>query len=373
MKKRQRSMTPKENIISLFKNQSPEWIPWVPIINLANSPSCMSENIRSLNDNLPKAQWLYENIGCDIQLCFKIMKREYLRAEVSVNESDYATITKYNIDGKELFSSVRTMTHGKQISFAIDHYPIQDYNDLDIYEMLIDSAYDVLDIDEFKRLSEGLGDIGIITPIMPISPVMGLIIDTMGFELFTYAMADRHEQMARIIAKLHSLNTEAYKLLLEADLDVEIISSFEDSSSLLVTMDIFKQYIYSHLKQYGAACHSAGKKFMVHNCGHVDEFLDLEKEGNIDAHHYLTRKPLGNVDFKDVRNRIKEKMIIMASIYPPLLESGSNEDVKEEVIDMLKIFQSSKAFILMSGLKPSIPSENLMVIKEVWEQHRFFK
>jgi hypothetical protein len=59
-------MSPKENLLAVLRHQKPERIPWVPLIDHANTPCFIPDELRQDWDMLKVSLYLYEELGCDL-------------------------------------------------------------------------------------------------------------------------------------------------------------------------------------------------------------------------------------------------------------------------------------------------------------------
>jgi uroporphyrinogen-III decarboxylase len=128
--------------------------------------------------------------------------------------------------------------------------------------------------------------------------------------------------------------------------------------------------IASKMKKYTDMCHSAGKIYMSHACGNVKQFLNDILETGIDAHHYLTEEPVGNIRLKEVYDLWENKICIMAALDPLLLAIGSVQEVENNIKSILSQVNPTENFILMSALKPDISEEKIRMIPRVLQEYR---
>ena len=121
------------------------------------------------------------------------------------------------------------------------------------------------------------------------------------------------------------------------------------------------------MKEYCDLCHAAGKKFMMHACGHVRAFLQMILDTGIDAHHYLSEAPVGDTPMKEARELWGDRINIMAALDPLLQAKGTAAEVEANLRSVLEQLKGGN-YLIMSALKPDIPEENIRIIGKVMKE-----
>ena len=127
----------------------------------------------------------------------------------------------------------------------------------------------------FLAAEAEIGDDGIATASMPMSPLMYLIMMAWGLESTYYLLQDHPEEVEDILAKLHvSLKRLAVVL---AEGPARVIVLYENTSSTLLSPNVFRRYCLPYLNEYAEILNSAGKTFLVHMCGKLNAMTrDIE-------------------------------------------------------------------------------------------------
>jgi hypothetical protein len=86
-------------------------------------------------------------------------------------------------------------------------------------------------------------------------------------------------------------------------------------------------------------------------------------QAEYDVHHYLTSPPVGNIECEEAAKIFDDKLTIMAAVDPLVQSTGKSDDVKKDLMKLLKVASTCKSFVVMSALKPDIPEENIRVIQ----------
>lgn len=344
----------------------PDATPWVPLIDPANTPCIVPPDIRAKSDQLATARCIHEALGCDILVRDRVFRVRH-RTATDTTETRDDTITRtVTIGGRRLVWVDRVVFHGLQESRARVKFPIETVDDLLTYRLLVEDSYVEVDGEELARLSEGVEDSGIATPEIPRTSAMELIIELMGFERFTYALFDYPDLMAEVLSTMDVLFFEILRKTLETPVPFEIVQNYDDFDVLLTSPRQFDELVVPRLARTAAMCRKSGKKLMVHACGHLREFMSSMSTVGYDAHHYLSSKPVGNLDFEEAMGALPESMTLMPALNPLLLEDGTSEQVFAHAQAVASQFEPRGRFVVMTSNKPQIPKENLLAIKRAY-------
>lgn len=366
-------MNARDNFIAALNNQNPDWVPWAPLIDYANIPCFVDKSlVHSGQMDLADLGLYYQKeLQCDIFIRLPIVAERYRTGSVTKTQEGEVTVTKMEINGKVLTQRVRSIVVGGMDTSAIAEYFIKDADDLLIYEELLDDSYLEYDMDTYLTYEKKIGNNGLVIPMVPRTPVMELIIELMGIENFTYAFMDDPEIVERVIQKMQQKNLRFVKMTLDSGLDFDYIINHEDQDILLTSPETYRKYIMPMMKEYCDLCHEVGKKFMMHACGHVREFLQMILDTGIDAHHYLSEAPVGNTPMSEARALWGDRINIMAALDPLLQAKGTAEDVEANLRSILNQLKGGN-YLIMSALKPDIPEANIRIIGKVMKEWNGF-
>lgn len=365
---RRRSMTPKQNLLAALGHREPAWIPWTPLLGGVNTPCFVPSDMKARGDALKIGLYLQAELGCDVFDSSCVMRGNYQTAKVREKREGDVIVSETEILGRTLRTVVREFPYGDQVTSAIAEYPIKSLDDIHTMEALLQDFSFKLETEEWKRKYVQLGEQGVMAGGAHATPIMGLILLKMGLENFINLQCDHPRELHRLMDRIHEANLKAYSEAAESE--CEVIYSAEDVSTLLISPDMFRQYVLPTMKEYADICHGAGKLFVVHTCAHILDFLPMFLETGIDALHYLTQPPLGNTPLKKARQAWGDRITIMGSVAPAKLESASAAEIAEETRSMLADVGSDRSFVLMTSSKPQVREENLRAIAEIMKQQK---
>jgi len=143
-----------------------------------------------------------------------------------------------------------------------------------------------------------VGDCGIVHTGMGISPLMELIQHLAGPEQTYFLMADCAEQMDELIEAMHQDRLRFLRTLLQR-CPIDYIVSVENTSTTLLSPDVFRRICLPQLMEYGRLITEAGKHHILHQCGHLKALLpDIDALPAM-AIEAFTTPPVGNTTIKD--------------------------------------------------------------------------
>ncbi len=368
-------MTPRENLLAAFRRQETQWIPWVPLLGgRANLPVVVPPEVRERCDLRRRGGYaeigLYEQalLGCDILLDEGVFAGRYRTARQETTRQGDLETTITELGGRRLVRRTRQCRENAMQTSGTIEYALKDERDIGLYLDLLDDEEIEFAPTAYRQARERIGEQGVVTVAMDPSPLMQCILYLMGLENFIYAQADWPEATAALLDKLDRRNERKYRELFAADLEFEVIRITEDQSTLLISPQLHRERLTPSLRRTADLCHAQGKLLMMHTCGHVREFLPEILAAGVDAHHYLAEPPVGNTPLEAAREVWGEQVTAMVAACPITLCQGTPAQVEANAENILAQAGSSRALMIMCGMKPDMPAENLYALqKALWE------
>ena len=231
---------------------------------------------------------------------------------------------------------------------------------------LFEDTYYELDDEPYQRWANGLEDRGVVFVVGRPDALMKCVISLMGLEYFTYSLSDYPKETETLIEKVGNDNDEAHKTIVQSN--AEVIGAFGDTTTLLVSPAMYERYGMPAQRKDAEICHASGKILMKHSCGHLRGLLPAILKAGYDAHHYLASPPIGDTPLKEARELWKDNITIMAAIDPLTQANGTPDEVRENVVAVLKDAAPGRSFMLMSSSKPDVPEANIRMIGETMKE-----
>jgi uroporphyrinogen-III decarboxylase len=121
-----------------------------------------------------------------------------------------------------------------------------------------------------------------------------------GVEGGTYLLFDHRERVEALFDTMHRKQLKILDIV-ASNSPCDAIYSTENTSTTLISLDMFRRYAKRHLTEYGRAIHAAGKRHILHMCGKLKQFLPDIAEIPANAIEAYTSPPVGSATFVDGR------------------------------------------------------------------------
>lgn len=142
-----------------------------------------------------------------------------------------------------------------------------------------------------------------------ISPLMEWLQYIAGIEQGHYLLADYLADVEALFAAMHQAILRRLEVILERA-PYEIIYSIENTSTTIISPDMFRRYCTGHLAEYGRVVTSAGKIHILHMCGKLKGLLPDVAPLPAAGIEAMTSPPVGNTTLLDGRTLVPDMCII---------------------------------------------------------------
>lgn len=352
-------MNRRERLLAALKGEEVDRIPWSP---------CMDAYFTS---SLPEQGYHMDLLETLRFLRADIMERHVPIIKEKVENVTVREIKRGNTITYEYATPVGTLTEEKKVSGKTTYRSkplLRNREDLKIYLYIVEHTSYSPCFEEFLARDKFIGDDGMATPSGNLTPIQSLLQHLMGVEGVVYALADYPEEMDQLLAAMHERNKVAYELMAESPSPV--VFTYEDTSTTVMSPNMYVSYSAPQLNEYADILHKAGKIFITHMCGKLKGFIDLIGNGNMDGIDSLCPPTTGDLWAHEAREAWGEDKVIIGGIEPPALTRITAKQTVEYVVCVLNCMAPGKAFILSSGdaVSYGTPIENLLAITEVVER-----
>ena len=96
----------------------------------------------------------------------------------------------------------------------------------------------------------------------------------------------------------------------------------ENTSSTLISPDLYRTYSLPQIRDYVDVLHQHGKKAVLHMCGHLKALLPVVRETGLDGINAVTPPPVGTTFFEDVLDAYGEDFLLFGAILDPTVFHG---------------------------------------------------
>lgn len=334
-------MTPKQNILSLFRGEDPGNVVWQPRIE-------NWYNVNQAHNTLPDQYEgkslleVYDSLGCSPRpYLIPYPSPEDLRSEATDKWKGFCPQNSPPVIKAELDSSVdgevevtgsggqgdriiekwstpkgdlrrKWLISEDSISQQVSEYPIKDIEDLEILEYILTHQDWYFDDEVYKNLEERIGGRAPIAAIAPRAPFIQYIMFYLDYEdaiIYLHRRKDRVEKFLEIAEKA---DRNAFRAIKESPVDVVCLPTNLDGQ--LVSPPLFEDYILPHYHEYGGMLQDAGKFVYAHWDGKVKPLLPYANDTGLDGLEALTPKPQGDLSVEDINDELEEDMILLDGV-----------------------------------------------------------
>jgi uroporphyrinogen-III decarboxylase len=245
---------------------------------------------------------------------------------------------------------------------------VRTVEDVQAYRFMYEDAvyqprYD-LAADQIGRM----GDAGVVSIFGPPTPLLDLIMFQVRLPNIYFLMDDHPAEMEELLAVMHRRNCEYYELA--GDGPGEVVRSFEDTSTTLVSPALYRRYCLQQMRDYGDICRARGKLFVPYMCGLLKGVLPELRETALDGIEALTPPPLGDTPIGLAREKLGPDVTLMGRLDPTQFVGATPDRTR----DMIRAFVSQMGDGRRTGLGHEevhirADLESVRVIPELLEEY----
>jgi uroporphyrinogen-III decarboxylase len=250
-------------------------------------------------------------------------------------------------------------------------FPVKCADDIETMALWFADERVEFDPDGCERAAKLIGELGekgaAITGV-GISPLMDWLQHLAGIENGHYLLADHRECVEALFDAMHRGLCRCAEIIAEKS-PFQIVYSTENTSTTLISPNMFRRYCMKHLSEYGRIITGAGKIHVLHMCGHLKRLLpdlDTLPAGAFEA---FTSPPVGNTTLLDGRLACARKCLIGGTNATLWLEdAGTIATTIEHDLDVLP--HRWGVVVTSAGVMP--PRCRPETIKQVGERVRAY-
>ena len=299
------TMTSKERWLAAVQSQPVDRVPFWPKVGGAYI-ACQSDPFRRMSTSE-----LHEWIGSDQHVggptCVRTIRE---KTSVEQTEEDGIRTTVFRTSAGTLtsvegFDPVSQSWHPKE-------FPVKSIGDIEAMSLVYSDVRCEFDRDQLERANAVIRDLdgsGIATTSLGISPLMDWIQHIAGIENGLLFLADHRESVETLFGHMHRVLCRRAEIIADRS-PYPIVYSVENTSTTLISPELYRRYCHRHLVEYGRIISQAGKFHALHMCGHLKVLLpDIARlpAAGIEA---FTSPPVGNTSLLDGRTDCPDKCLI---------------------------------------------------------------
>jgi hypothetical protein len=352
-------MTSRERLTRIFNGEKPDRIGSTFLINPYYTHSLPGD---------PHPLDVLKDIGADIldrdcplpyTRIFKngvVMKDEYKDGITRVSYETKVGTVYETYNGKRAWGDLPF----KSRSFI---KTIEDYK---ILQYVFENTVFVPNYAWFEEYDNMIGDYGIVVPqITEFRSSLEYLCED-NVERTTYDLMDHPEIVEEFLSVLKEKNLEACRVAVESP--ASIFNIWEDTSTSLISVNWFKEYVLPEFKEFTNIVNDAGKKLIHHACGHIKNLLPLiatEDVAAIESITPLSNNGTGNVTIKECVEAWQGKFVMIGGLNSVALITYSMKELEAIIEQTLEdIGEYRHRYIIQNGdsLPPKVELEKLRFV-----------
>lgn len=327
-------MTPRENLLTVFRHEKPEWIPVTCHADPYNQPGREGMDPK-LAKAMPPVQWgdgstaiLSRYLGLDIMDFFGPpcrIKRRKVKEETIEQPDGWTTILQ---TPRGELRQVHKRAGKDGTPYCQEHF-VKSAEDLPALASVFEDEELVLDPDAgeyVQKRKDQVGDGGLIRCYMPGTPLGMMVRVYSGVETIAYLWADHRQELHQLFKVMEENHLKQFRL--HASLGYDILYGTDDTSTTTISPAMFEEFCMGYTDRVVDAVHEYGTLYAHHSCGLIRNLLDLYRQTRMDAVDALCLKPIGDINsIAEAKARLGQRITIMAV----MIQISGNMDDREAV------------------------------------------
>ena len=362
-------MTSRERLLAALSGELPDRLPWAPEFNImfchrilqeVRGPSFAPEDIYIEACRRMRAE------------CFKRVDA----AEVSYPNVRMGEAREGDLITRSYETPVGAMTARSRMIAEIGgdmefEHMVRTVDDVRAYRFMYEDAVYRPRYDFAQAQIALMGDAGVISIFGPPTTLLDLIMFQIRLPTIYFLMDDHPAEMERLFEVMHRRNCEYYELAAEAP--GEVVRSFEDTSTTLVSPELYRRHCLKQLQEYRDICHARGKLFVPHMCGLLKGVLPELRETGLDGIEALTPPPLGDTPIGLARERLGPDITLIGGLDPTQFVGSTPDKTREMIRDYVSQMGDGRHMVLgHEEVHIKADFESVRVIPDLLEEYARF-
>jgi len=304
-------------------------------------------------------------VGGDVLMrsggCCIVQQRELEVVETKVDK--HTTRYEYRTKYGSLYEERR---YGE-----ISEHRVKNIKDFDCLKWILDDQTHLIDYGYAEHMEEMIGEHGIAAPTANPSPVQDFLQFEMGVAGFAYNLFDHPREMEQLMEAKHEKMKEMYEAM--AASPAQVIMACENTSTTMISPDIYQRYSMKHMKDFADIVHKHNKTAMVHMCGLVHDILPFFKETGADGIDALCPPPMGDTEYDYAFSVLGDDVVILGSIHPSLWVNVPKSEVEANIKVFLTDDLLDRNFVFCIGAdgRSDVSLERFNMVGEIMQDYMF--
>jgi uroporphyrinogen-III decarboxylase len=311
-------------------------------------------------------EWIGSDLHHYVPSCMRVVRRS-----VSVETEQFEGVRRctYRTPAGVLTGMDR-LDAASQSWHPVD-FPVKAAGDLEAMRLVFEdqrAEFDAGQHEKALKLARENSGRNLLVATLGVSPLMDWVQHLAGVEAAHYLLADHREAVEALFEALHACLCAAAEIIADHS-PADAVYCVENTSTTLISPDMFRRYSMRYLRDYGERLASGGKMQILHQCGHLKALLPDMAELPAAAMEAYTTPPVGNATLADGRSACPRLCLIGGTNAALWLRPA--EDIIGELEVGLAALPHLKGLIISSAgvMPPAATPEKIKAVAD-WVKAR---
>ena len=362
-------MTSRERLLAALHGELPDRLPWAPEFNIRFCERILQE----LPGGPTAPEDIYieacRRIGAECLFRVDAVEVRYPNVEIKEEREGDLIVRSYETPLGTMTSRSRMIADiGTDMEFE---HMVRALGDVRSYRFMYDDAVYRPRYEFVHSQIARMGGAGLISIFGPPTPLLDLIMFQIRLPTVYFLLHDHPQEMEALLATMHRRNCEYYELAAAGP--GEIVRSFEDTSSTLISPALYRQYCLRQLQDYRDICHEHGKLFVPHMCGLLKDLLPELRETGLDGIEAITPPLLGDTPIGLAREQLGPDITLIGGLDPTEFVNATPEKTRHMIQDFVGQIGDGRRMVLgHEEIHIKADFESVRVIPELLEEYARF-
>ena len=178
--------------------------------------------------------------------------------------------------------------------------------------------------------------------------------------------------MEGLLAAMHARRREEYEIVARRT-PAEAIIPVENTSSSLISPDVYRRLSLPQIADYVRIAHRHGKKVILHMCGLLRRLLPIVAQTGMDGWNAQTPPPVGDMTVEDTMGMMGEDFAILGGVLDESVfqAPGAGKADIRRALDALYTARVRRANLLLWLVADALPTplERFLAVRDWMEEH----
>lgn len=335
-------MTSRERLLAAFHGELPDRLPWAPEFNIVFCDRILQDIPGSPYTEHTKYIEACRRMRAECFLRVDAVEVTYPNVEVTDSREGDLIAHTYATPLGTLISRARMIDEiGTEMEFE---HMVRTADDVHAYRFIYDDAVYRPRYDFVRQQISHVADGGLISIFGPPTPLLDLIMFQIRLPSIYFLMQDHAAEMRALLEAMHRRNCEYYEIAAEAP--GEVVRSFEDTSTTLVSPTLYREWCLRQLQDYRDICHARGKLFVPHMCGLLEGVLPELRDTGPDGIEAVTPPPLGDTPIGLARQALGPDVTLIGGLDPTQFVGATPTRARTMIQDVLSQIGDGRRTVL---------------------------